>query len=91
MPKMKAQIKMDDNWVKNPEVEAILEKRQSLKQGATDYRNADKEAKTAVAGIPNAKPYRIGRFIIEENDREAKHVEFDSEAGKSIIIKTADE
>ena len=41
MPKVKSQISLDDQWVKNPEVEALLEKREGLKGGASDYRKVN--------------------------------------------------
>ena len=43
--KEKAQIHMEDVIVNDPELESLLEKRQELKEEASKYTKADKEAK----------------------------------------------
>jgi len=40
--KAKAQIGMDDRFVHDDELEELLERRQSLKEGVAEYRQADK-------------------------------------------------
>jgi len=88
--KMKAQIHMEDNIVKDDALEALLEDRQEKKQSASDYRKADKKAKDKIGTIQTAKPFRCGRFIIAESKTEAGHVEFDKSGGTRLTIKTID-
>ena len=50
--------------VDNPELEKLLEERQELKQSVSDYRKADKKAKSEIQKVQTPLPFRIGRFII---------------------------
>ena len=89
--KTRAQISMDDRRVDNTELEQLLEERQELKKNVGEYKSADKKAKKMIASLNEPLPYRIGRFIISEAVIPAKSVSFDTDAGKRINIKTADE
>ena len=89
--KVKSQISMDDNIVKDDELEKILEERQELKQSASDYKKADKKAKDRIRSIETPTPYRVGRFIISSSIVPAKTVAFDTAEGIRFSIKTADE
>ena len=89
--KAKAQIGMDGKFVHDDELEELLEKRQSLKEGVAEYRQADKEARKKIGTITVETPYRCGRFIIEESMTQPGHVEFDKAGGSRLKIKTADE
>jgi len=88
--RMKAQIHMEDNVVKDDELEKLLEDRQEQKQAASDYRKIDKKAKDKLATVQTPKPFRVGRFIIAEQKVDAKHVEFDSGESTRLSIKTVD-
>ena len=61
--KTKAQVHMDDRMVSNSELLALLEEREDLKEGASAFRNKDKDAKNAIIKLGEEPPYRIGRFI----------------------------
>ena len=89
--KERSQISMDDKWVKNPELEALLEKRQELKEGVSAYRKADKEAKEKLKTEQTPVPYRIGRFIINKTEHQFKEVSFSVDASESISIKLSTE
>lgn len=89
--KKKAQVSMDDRIVSNSELLALLEEREHLKDGVAAYRAKDKQTKDAITKLGEEMPYRCGRFIITEAKHDARHVEFDAEAGQSIKIQTADE
>ena len=89
--KQKSQIGMEDKWVKDPELEALLEKREKLKAGQQAFRATDKEAKEKLAKVTEPVPYRIGRFLISKNIRKRHEVNFTTEAGESISIALADE
>ena len=89
--KERSQVGFEDQWVKNPELEALLEKRQELKQGASDYRKADKEAKGKLKTEQTPVPYRIGRFVITKSERQAHEVNFQVDASSAISIKLATE
>ena len=89
--KAKAQISMDDKFVHDDELEDLLEKRQSLKGGIADFRQADKEVRKKIGTITVETPFRCGRFIISESMSQPGHVEFDKAGGTRLTIKTADE
>ena len=89
--KAKAQISMDDKIVHDDELEALLEKRQSLKQEIADFREADKNARKKIGMVSVEMPFRCGRFIISESMSHPGHVEFDKAGGTRLTIKTADE
>jgi hypothetical protein len=89
--KERSQISMDDTFLKDPELEALLEKRQELKQGVSDYRAADKAAKAKLATVTQPMPYRIGRFIISKSEHQAHEVNFEVGVTSSISIKLATE
>ena len=89
--KAKAQVSFDDKIVKDDELEELLEKRQSLKQGVTAFREADKEARKKIGKVTVTPPFRCGRFIIAERMTQPGHVEFDKAGGSRLQIKTADE
>jgi hypothetical protein len=89
--KTKAQIHMEDRMVSNSELLALLEERETLKEGATAYRDKDKATKNAIIALGEEPPYRIGRFIITRKEHQARHVDFDIQAGASVKIARADE
>lgn len=89
--KTKAQIHMDDKILDNPELLRLLEDRQELKRGVSEYRAMDKKAKAMIATIQTPTPYRVGRFIISIQSVSAKSVSFDTAAGSHFTIKTIDE
>ena len=89
--KKKAQVSMDDRVVTNSELLALLEERETLKEGAARYREKDKQTKDAIQKLDEPMPYRVGRFIITSRQHEGRKVEFETAAGTSIKIETADE
>ena len=89
--KLKAQIGMDDRIVKDDELEELLETRQSLKEGISQFRKADQEARKKIGTVTVEMPFRCGRFIIAESMTQPGHVEFDKAGGSRLQIKTADE
>lgn len=91
MTKPEAQIGMEDKFVQNQELEDLLEKRESLKEGASAYREADKAAKGAITAEPTEPPYRVGRFMIRKTPRQPREVNFEISAGTTIKISRSDE
>jgi len=89
--KTKAQVHMEDRLVSNSELLALLEERETLKEGALAFRNKDKDTKNAIIKLGEEPPYRIGRFIITQKTHQARHVDFDIQAGASVKISRADE
>ena len=89
--KVAAQIGMDDKWIKDPELEELLEKRQELKAGVSEYRKADKDAKDKLKEVQTPVPFRIGRFIINKSERQAKEVSFEVGPSSSLNIKLVTE
>ncbi len=89
--KKKAQIRLDDNMVDNPELLAVLEERQRLKGVVSEYRKKDNVAKSMIEKANLPIPCRVGRFVIERIDRPPHTVSFETEAGSTLSIKTADE
>ena len=90
-PKTKPQLHMDDNILDNPALEQLLESREELKQGAKDFRAADKAAKDMIRGIEAPTPYRVGRFIVDKGVVEAQTVEFERPEGFKFTIKAVTE
>ena len=90
MPKIKAQMSLDDRLVDNPELLELLENREALKVGARDYRTADKVAKAKIKTLEEPMPFRIGRFIVDKKERGSRSVSFEMAASESISITAAD-
>ena len=88
--KAQPQQELGETLVENTELLALLEERETLKEGATAYRGKDKEVKTALAGVEAKTPFRVGRFVIDRKAVPAKDVSFSTEAGFRLDIK-ADE
>lgn len=88
--KKRPQSHMDDVIVKDAELEKLLEKRESLKESAAEYRKSDKEAKNKMKSIETPTPYRVGRFIIDRHDTSGRHVEFDVQSSFRFDIKLAE-
>jgi len=89
--KKKAQIGMDEKIVSNSELLALLEERETLKEGASRFRAKDKEAKDAILKLDEEPPYRIGGFLITKKNHNGRHVEFDINSGTTIKIDKAEE
>ncbi len=88
--KTQPQHELGETVVENTEVLALLEERETLKEGAASYRTADKAAKGALAGMEAKVPFRIGRFVIDRKPTAARSVSFETAAGVRLSIK-ADE
>ena len=88
--KTKSQIGMEDQFLEDPALEGLLERREDAKEGAGEYRKLDKEAKEAIkkAGITGKR--RCGRFIINVTQAEGRHVEFDTDTSDRIGISNAE-
>lgn len=89
--KKKLQISMDDRIVQNNDLNQLLEQRETLKVGVSEYRQVDKKTKEFITKLKEVLPFRIGRFIISETKREAKSVAFDVDASCSIRISALEE
>lgn len=88
--KAQPQHELGENVVENPDLLALLEAREELKEGAASYRTADKAAKGALAGVEEKTPFRVGRFVIDRKPTAARSVSFETAAGVKLTI-TADE
>ena len=88
--KDKPQHELGETVVENTELLALLEERETLKQGKADYEAANKRAKEMLAGIETPAPFRVGRFVISRQATAPKTVSFDTPAGFRLNIK-ADE
>ena len=78
--KTRAQIHMDDNIIRDEELEQLLEDRQ-----------ADKKAKDKIRSMETPTPYRVGRFIIAKQAVAAKSVAFETTESSRLTIKTVGE
>lgn len=85
--KVRPQIHMEDTIIEDKELLELLERRQSLKVGATNYRKADKEAKGKVSAMQDKMPFRVGRFIIKKQPVSSRSVSFEVNEGTRISIK----
>ena len=86
----KPQMHMDDRIIDDHALELLLEERERLKQGAADFRTADKATKDKLRGIETPVPFRVGRFVIDRKKTPAKSVAFETEEGYRLSIDTVD-
>ena len=90
--KVKGQLGMDETVIDDADLEAALEARWAAamerRTPMAAFRNADEKAKTLVkAVVAVGQIARVGRFRIERVETDARHVEFDAEAGDRVKIK----
>lgn len=90
-PKVKEQLGLEDVVVEDPELEELLEKRQTLKSGVSEYRKADKEAKAKIDAITQPTPFRVGRFVVAKSATPERSVAFDVMASERYTIKVMGE
>lgn len=86
----RAQVGLEDTWVRDAELEQLLEDREEKKKGFVEYNDADKKARGRIATIVTPMPYRCGRFVISETIVEPKTVQFDTDGSKRLNIKLAE-
>jgi len=86
----KSQIGMEDQFIEDPALEGLLERREDAKAGAAEFRKLDKEAKEAIkkSGITGKR--RCGWFVINVTQAEGRHVEFDTDTTNRIGISNAE-
>ena len=89
--KVKPQIHMDDNIVRDAELEEMLEERQSLKEQVSGYRKKDKDVKAKLAPMEEQMPFRCGRFLVSLGKVQPREVSFEINGGTRITIKTIHE
>lgn len=90
--KVQGQVGMDEVVLEDAELEAALEARLAASVAKAPhvarYVEADKAAKALVVSrVEVDQVVRVGRFRIERKPTEARHVEFDAEAGDTVRIK----
>ena len=89
--KKQPQSTMGETLLDDSKLEKLLEKREKLKAGVSARREADKEAKNALAGVEISGSVRVGRFVISKRTTQSRHVEFDTDAGVRLSIKADEE
>lgn len=83
MPRVRPQISMDDKFIEDPELEALLEERQEKKESASEansaYREVDDKAQAQVLALdlPEEPPTRCGRFLLSKKTTDAQEVSFE--------------
>ncbi len=87
----RAQIHMEDEWIENPELLDLLEKREESKEGAATFRQLDKDAKGQIRGLNLEGERRIGRFVISCKATKGRSVSFETDGGVRVNIKAASE
>ena len=86
------QTSLYETELNNPELEALLEERQKLKESKSTSEKAYKELNDRVkvkiddADIADA-PVRIGRFVVRKGDVEARVVHFETEPTTRLQIR----
>uniref|UniRef100_A0A6M3KMT3 Uncharacterized protein n=1 Tax=viral metagenome TaxID=1070528 RepID=A0A6M3KMT3_9ZZZZ len=88
--KDRAQIGLEDTWVRDAELEELLEDREVKKERLAEYREADKKARDKIAALEQPMPYRCGRFVINKTVLGPRAVEFETEGGERLSIKLAE-
>jgi hypothetical protein len=89
--KARPQIGMDDQWIEDPELLDLLERRDALKTAATAFAKTTKAAKGKILALAFTGPRRCGRFIITCSLSKPRSVSFDTEEGVRVSIKTTKE
>lgn len=90
----KPQTSIYETTIENPDIEDALEKRDQLRERASEARALFKEAddaakaKLAALDLGNDAPIRCGRFVITRRMREARSVSFETEASVQLRIST---
>ena len=89
--KARAQTSMDETPIEMPELEALLEDREELKNSVSEYRKVDQKAKALIRTVEAPSPFRVGRFVITRSVRPGRAVAFETQESISFTIKTAGE
>lgn len=93
MAKTKAtpQISMEDEWLADPDLEALLENREAAKEGVAAFRNLDKLAKGQVMALGiNGHPKRCGRFLLACSPTKPRSISFETKESLRVSIRTAE-
>lgn len=88
------QMALDEETLEDPELEDLLDKRESAKELMKPYRKRYQDAhKLVMARIAQKElsdgTYRFGEFIVKQSEAEEKHIEFERTSSKRISIKVA--
>lgn len=92
-PRVRPQISMDDRFIEDPELEAMLEEWQEAKESMSEARQLfsplDEKAKARVLGLDLAtgEKVRCGRFVLSKTEQDEKSVEFTRTAKVKPHIK----
>lgn len=85
--KAQPQISMDEIIITDKALEDVLEAREDLKEYVKSYRKADKDAKTMIQSMDVGFPFRVGRFVMNKTETQAREVMFETQPGSRITIK----
>jgi len=85
--KQRTQIGLEDQWIEDPELLDLLERRQDAKAGIAAFRGLDKEAKGRILALELDGPRRCGRFLVSVAQSKPRSVSFDTDGGPRVSIK----
>lgn len=90
----KPQTSIYETTIENPDIEDALEKRDQLRERASEARALFKEADDAAKAKLQAldlgtdAPVRVGRFVVKRIMRQGRSVSFETEASVQLRIST---
>lgn len=96
MARRKAQIGLDDEWIKDTDLEALLEEREELNNerlaASKLFKEKDGAAKERIAAydFPAGETRRCGAFLISKRIAAAREVEWHAPEGEVLSITKAE-
>lgn len=86
----KPQVHMDDKFIEDPELEQLLEDRETAKAKAAEFHTLDKKAKAAIVTLNLDGERRCGRFLVSTKALDGRTVDsFETKPGVRVNIKPA--
>lgn len=95
----RAQIALAEKFIEDPELEQLLEERETAsdekKQAADEFKEIDEKAKDHIArvapDIPVGERRRCGRFVISKSESEPADVAFKRGGGVRLNIRVSED
>ena len=85
----RAQMKLAEKVIEDPELERLLEDRELLAEAHAHYRDKTKAAQSRVKDLGSEGTFRCGRFVVSVSAKEGRHVEFEQGSRIQIGFKVA--
>lgn len=93
-PRRQSQMGLEEDLLDSPDLERMLDDRETAKEALKpyrrDYKNTHDAVKIAIdkMELPDGT-YRCGDFVVKISEAEEKHIEFERTSTKRLSIKVA--